>query len=168
MCAIEAMMSILGQGRTSRLYKRMVLKDQIAVSAGAFSGYPGDKYPTLAVIYSYPAQGKTNAECEKIIYEEIEKLQNTLVSKEELDKIKSRASIGFIRDLRDNLEFAMKLAKFQQLYGNWREVFKEVDKINAVTPEDIQRVAKKYFKKTNRTVATIETIKETETKEAAK
>lgn len=168
MCAIEAMMSILGQGRTSRLYKRMVLKEQIAVSAGAFAGYPGDKYPTLAVIYSYPSQGKTNAECEKIIYEEIEKLQNTLVSKEELDKVKSRASIGFIRDLRDNLDFAMKLAKFQQLYGNWREVFKEVDKINAVTPEDIQRVAKKYFKKTNRTVATIETVKETETKEASK
>ena len=168
MQAIIAMMSILGQGRTSRLYKRMVLKEQVAVSTGAFSGYPGGKYPTLAVVYSYPAQGKTNAECEKIIDEEIEKLQNTLVTKEELDKVKSRASIGFIRDLRDNLEFAMKLASYQQLYGNWREVFKEVDKINAVTPEDIQRVAKKYFKKTNRTVATIETIKETETKEASK
>ena len=62
----------------------------------------------------------------------------------------------------------MKLARYQQLYNNWREVFKEVDKINAVTPQDIQRVAKKYFKKTNRTVATIETIKETETKEASK
>ena len=168
MQAIDAMMSILGQGRTSRLYKRMVLKDQIAISAGAFAGYPGGKYPTLAVIYSYPAQGKTNIECEKIIDEEIEKLQKELVSKEELDKVKSRASIGFIRDLRDNLEFAMKLAKYQQLYGNWREVFKEVDKINAVTPEDIQRVANKYFKKTNRTVATIETEKVAETKEASK
>ncbi len=168
MRAIEAMMSILGQGRTARLYKRMVLKEQIAVTAGAFTGYPGEKYPTLAIVYSYPVQGKTNAECEKIIDEEIEKLQNTLVSKEELDKVKSRASIGFIRDLRDNLGFAMKLARYQQLYGNWREVFKEVDRINAVTPEDIQRVAKKYFKKTNRTVATIETEKDTANMEASK
>ena len=62
----------------------------------------------------------------------------------------------------------MKLARYQQLYGNWRELFKEVNKINSVTPEDIQRVANKYFKKTNRTVATIETIKESQTKEASK
>ena len=166
MKAIEAMMAILGQSRTSRLYKRMILKDKIAVGAGAFSGYPGTKYPSLAVVYSYPAQGKTNSECEAVIYEEIEKLKNELVSKEELDKVKQRASIGFIRDLRDNLEFAEKLALYQQIYGNWREVFRELDKINAVTPEDIQRVARKYFIKTNRTVAAIETVKET--KEASK
>ncbi len=170
MTAIEAMMSILGQGRTSRLYKRMVLKDQVAVSTGSFAGYPGDKYPSLAVIYSYPVQGKTNAECEKVIYEEIEKLKNEPVSQEELDKVKSRASIGFIRDLDNNLDFAMKLAKYQQLYGNWREVFRELDKINAVTPEDIKRVAKTYFTKGNRTVATMETKAEENatTQEASK
>ncbi len=168
MWAISALGGILGQGRTSRLYKRMVLKDQVAVSAGAFGGYPGGKYPSLFVVYSYPAHGKTNAECEKIIDEEIEKLQNTLVSKEELDIIKARSSVGCIRDLRDNLEFAIRLTRYQQLYNDWRELFKEVERINAVTPEDIQRVAKKYFKKTNRTIATIETIKETETKEPSK
>lgn len=167
MQALNAMMMILGQGRTSRLYKRMILKDQIAVSAGSFAGYPGTKYPSLAVAYAYPAQGKTNAECEKAIYEEIERLQKEPVTKEELDKIKARTNIGFIRDLRDNLEFAMKLAKYQQIYGNWREVFREVDKVNAITPEDIQRVAKLYFTRNNRTVAAIETEVE-ETKEASK
>ena len=69
--------------------------------------------------------------------------------------------------MRDNLEFAMKLAKYQQIYGNWREVFREVDKVNAITPEDIQRVAKLYFTRNNRTVAAIETEVE-ETKEASK
>ena len=167
MQALNAMMMILGQGRTSRLYKRMILKDQIAVSVGSFAGYPGTKYPSLAVAYAYPAQGKTNAECEKVIYEEIKKLQDTLVTKEELDKIKVRTNVGFVRDLRDNLEFAMKLAKYQQIYGDWREVFREVDKVNAITPEDIQRVAKLYFTRNNRTVATIETESE-ESMEASK
>ena len=157
MQAINALMMILGQGRTSRLYKRLIKKDQIAVSVGAFAGYPGTKYPSLAVVYAYPAQGKTNAECEKAIYEEIERLKKEPVLNEELEKIRARTSVNFIRGLSDNLEFAQELAKYQQIYGNWRELFRELDKINAVTSEDIMRVANTYFIKTNRTVAAIET-----------
>lgn len=168
MPAVQAMMSVIGEGRTSRLYKRMVRDEQIAVGAGAWAGYPGVKYPTLAVIYAYPAQNKTNADCEKVIYEEIEKLQNELVSNDELEKVKARTSVAFIRNLRDNLEFAMSLARYQQYYGNWREVFREIDRINSVKPEDVKRVANEYFVKTNRTVACIETIVEEENKGEAK
>ncbi len=166
--ALEAFIDILGQGRTSRLYKRMIRDMKIAVSASAFTGWPGNKYPSLAAVFVFPAQGKTNAECEKIVYEELTKLQNELLTKEDLEKVKARAMTAFISSLRNNLGMAEKLANYQQIWGSWRAVFKELDRINAVTPADVQRVARQYFTPANRTVATMETIVEkVEAKEAA-
>ena len=156
--ALEAFADVLGQGRTSRLYKRLIRDMKIAVSAQAFTGWPGNKYPSLAVVFIFPTQGKTNAECEKIVYEEISRLQNEPLSVEDLDKVKARAMTGFISSLRNNMGMAEKLANYQQLWGSWRAVFKELDRINALTPEDVQRVARQYFTVENRTVASMETI----------
>ncbi len=158
--AIQAFVDILGQGRTSRLYKRMIRDMKIAVSASAFSGWPGSKYPSLAAVFAFPAQGKTNAECEKIIMEELETLKKELLTTEDLDKVKARAMTSFIASLRNNMGMAEKLANYQQIWGSWRAVFKELDRINAVTPEDVRRVANKYFINRSRTVALMETITE--------
>jgi predicted Zn-dependent peptidase len=54
---------------------------------------------------------------------------------------------------------AMSLAFAQNLEGGWREAFKTLDKIDKVTAEDIQRVAKATFTKVNRTVGSVETVK---------
>jgi predicted Zn-dependent peptidase len=55
---------------------------------------------------------------------------------------------------------AIQLAGYQTAYGDWRQLFKELDQINAVTPEDVQRVAKEYLTGTNRTVGYIRTTEE--------
>lgn len=159
--ALGALADILGQGRTSRLHRRMVRDEKVAVSVSAFSGWPGSKYPSLAVVFNYPAPGKTNAECEKIIFEEIEKLKTELLASEDLDKVKARAMAGFIRGLSNNMGLAQQLASYQQLWGSWRQLFRELERINKITPEDVQRVARKYFNEENRTVACLETIVET-------
>lgn len=158
--ALAAFVDILGQGRTSNLYRRMIRDEKVAVSASAYSGWPGSKYPSLAVVFTYPAPGKTNAECEKMIFEEISKLQNTLLTTEDLDKVKARAMAGFVRGMNDNMGLAQQLATYQQMWGSWKELFRELDRINKVTPEDVQRVAKQYFTANNRTVACLETIVE--------
>ncbi len=158
--AIQAFIDILGQGRTSRLHRRMVRDMKNAVSVSAFTGWPGNKYPSLAVVFAYPAQGKTNVECEKVIYEELEKLKNELLSNDDLDKVKARAMASFISGLRNNMGMAEQLANYNQLWGDWHALFKELDRINAVTPQDVQRVAQKYFVERNRTVATMDTIVE--------
>lgn len=158
--ALYAMVDILGQGRTSRLYRRMVRDEKVAVSVSSHAGWPGNKYPSLAVVFNYPAPGRTNAECEKIIYEEIEKLKNQLLSNEDLDKVKARAMAGFIRGLSSNMGMAQQLATYQQLWGDWRQLFRELDRINRITPEDVQRVARRYFTDGNRTVACLETVVE--------
>lgn len=162
MPALSALSSILGSGRTSRLYRRMVRDDKAAVSVSAFSGWPGSKYPCLSVVFCYPAQGKSASECDKIILEEIEKIKNASVTPEELERVKTGTMTGLIAGLKNNMGLAQNLAQYNQIWGDWRALFGELDRINAVTCDDIQRVAKKYFVKTGRTLAVLETAQESE------
>jgi predicted Zn-dependent peptidase len=61
--------------------------------------------------------------------------------------------------LDDNGGLAQQLATFQALFGDWRELFYNVERIDKVSKADIRRVANQTFVPTNRTVGTIETIK---------
>ena len=142
-------------GRTSRLYTRLVKKEKIAVSASAFSGLTGDKYPGLFIFYAFPAKGRTNEECEASLLDEIERLKREPVTAEELQKAKDRARANLIRSLKSNLGLAMQLAYYQVITGDWRNLFRKLDAIQAVTAEDVQRVARTYFTRRNRTIGKI-------------
>ena len=157
--AIQAMMDHLGQGRTSLLYTDLVKEKKIAADVGSFAGYPGSKYPCLAIAYAVPAAGHSNEECRDQIYTQVEKMQNELLTPEEVEGIKARAKADFINSLDNNMGMAMQLARYQNHWGDWRQLFRTLDRINAVTAQDIQRVAKKYFTSDNRTVAMLNTIK---------
>ncbi len=152
----EAITDILGEGRTSRLYKRLVRDEKLALDAGAFTGLPGRKYPGLFIFYSVPMQGKTNAENEKALLEEIEKLKNEPVSDEELARVKVRAKGDFIRGLESNMGIAIQLATYEAIAGDWKKMLKKLEEIEKVTKDDIMRVAKEYFKEENRCVAILE------------
>jgi predicted Zn-dependent peptidase len=154
----DAISSLLSQGRSSRLYRSLVRDKKIAVQTEGFPGLPGLKYPGLFLFFSVPAQGHTNAESEKAIDAEIERLKKEPVTKEELEGVKRRARSGLIQGLADNTSLAMQLADWQALTGDWRNLFRHLDKINAVTPDDILRVSKAVFVKSNRTVGTIEAL----------
>ena len=118
---------------------------------------PGYKYPSLFLFYAVPARGRTNTECEEAIDSEIEKLKSELVSPEELAKAKTRARAGLVRQLASNSGLAAQLTFYQVITGDWRDLFNQLDKIDKVTAEDIQRVAAEYFTTKNRTVGIIET-----------
>lgn len=156
--ALDALCDYLGQGRTSLLYKNLVKEKKIAMNVGAFSGFPGNKYPTLVAVFAMSSAGHGNDELETEIFTEVEKMKNELLPSEEVEKIKARAKASFIRQLNSNNGLAMQLASYQNLWGNWREMFRELDRINAVTAEDIQRVAQKYFTKQNRVVGMVTTV----------
>lgn len=155
--ALKAMSDYLGQGRTSLFYKNLVKDKKIAAQTGIFPGYPGTKYPCLLLAYAMPTPDHTNEECEEQIFAEIEILQNELISAEDVEKIKARTKASLINQMNSNMGLAMQLASHQNSWGNWRELFKSLDKINAVTAKDIQRVAQKYLTKQNRTVAKLNT-----------
>ena len=153
----DALTDIVGMGRTSRLYKSLVKEKQIAVYSSGFQGMPGNKYPSLFLFYAVPARGHTNEESEEAIDAEIEKLKAELVTPEELAKAKTRARASLVRQLASNSGLAAQLTFFHVVTGDWRNLFKQLDKIDKVTAEDIQRVAKEYFTTTNRTVGVTKT-----------
>jgi predicted Zn-dependent peptidase len=153
----DAITDIVGMGRTSRLYKSLVKEKKIAMTASGFQGMPGVKYPNLFLFYAVPARGHTNEECEEAIYTEIERLKNGLVSPEELAKAKTRARASLIRQLDSNSGLAAQLTFYEVITGDWRNLFGQLDKIDKVTAEDIQRVAGEYFTTKNRTVGIIKT-----------
>ena len=93
----------------------------------------------------------------KAIHEEIEKLRTAEITDDELKMIKTRAKANLIRGLADNGGLASQLAIYQTRYGDWKELFRSVERIDAVTKADIKRVASQTFVPTNRTVGVIET-----------
>jgi predicted Zn-dependent peptidase len=90
------------------------------------------------------------------IHKEIEKLKMQDVTPAELAMFKTRARAGLLRGLADNQGLASQLAEYQSRYGDWRELFRELDKIDKVTAADVRRVANKTFIDSNRTSASIE------------
>ena len=153
----DAITDIVGMGRTSRLYKSLVKDKKIAVAASGFQGLPGNKYPGLFLYFAVPAKGHTSQQCEEAIYTEIERLKTEPVTPQELEKAKTRSRASLIRQLDSNRGLAAELTFYQVVTGDWRNLFKQLDKIDKVTAEDIQRVANEYFTSKNRTVGVIET-----------
>lgn len=154
----NAISSLLSEGRSSRLNRALVRDKKIAVAAVGMQGLPGRKYPGLFLFAGISAPGHTNQEVEKALSEEIDRLKKELVTAEELEGVKQRARASLINSLRDNMGLANALADWQVLTGDWHNLFRQIDRINAVTPQDIQRVAKATFVDNNKTVAALEPV----------
>ena len=151
----DAIADILSNGRVSRLYRSLVRDKKIAAFAGGFPGYPGTRYPNLFIFFAISTPGHSNEEIRDAIRHEIERLKTEQVSDEELRMVKTRAKAALIRGLGDNSGLAFALGSAQGLFGDWRELFRNVERIDRVTKEDIRRVAGATFVDTNRTVGMI-------------
>jgi len=151
----DAITDIFSNGRTARLYKSLVRDQKIAATAEGFSGFPGEKYPGLFAFYAVPVPGHTPDEMREAIHKELDKLKTTDVTDEELEMFKTRARASLLRGLADNEGLAQNLAEYQTRYGDWRELFRELDRINKVSKADVRRVANKVFVESNRTSARI-------------
>jgi len=153
----DAISDIMSNGRVSRLYRSLVRDQQIAAEAEGFSPFPGDKYPGLFAFYAVPLPGHTPAEMRDAIHKEIEKLKTADVTDDELQMYKTRTRADLLRGLADNQGLANSLAEYQTRYGDWRELFRQLDRVDKVTKADIRRVANEVFVTSNRTEAWIET-----------
>ena len=154
----DAISDVLSNGRTSRMFRSLVRDQKIAADAGGFSGYPGNKYANLFAFYAVPLPGKSNTEVQKSIQTEITRLKTEDVTDEELQMFKTRTKAELIRGLASNSGLAQQLAIYQTRYGDWRELFQYLDKVDKVTKADIKRVSNKVFVDGNRTIGSIETV----------
>jgi predicted Zn-dependent peptidase len=155
----DVISDLLSSGRTSRLYRSLVRDKKIAAGAGGFGGFPGEKYPNEFIVFAFTTPGHTPQEAGEAIRAELERLKNEDVSADELRMVKTRAKANLIRRLDSNSGLAIQLATAQARYGDWRELFRQVDRIDKVTAADIRRVAGETFKDSNRTVGIIESTR---------
>jgi len=150
---LDVINAILSRGRTSRLYKKMIEKDKIALLANT-SNWTG-RYPNLFVFHGAPKAPHTTAELGKSFYEEIEKLKAEPVEDRELQKVKNQVKANFIRQIQSNGGLAIQLAYYEGFFGGWEAMVEYKDIIESITADEIMEVANKYFGKENRTVATL-------------
>jgi predicted Zn-dependent peptidase len=153
--ALQLLGSIISEGRTSRLYRRMVQDEQLALSVQAFNGFPGTKYPSLFVTFAVPNQGIGLDIIEATIDEEIQKTKDGDITQEELDRAVTNARADLVRSMNNNMGLALQLAETHGQQGDWRRVFTYLDDLQNVTLDDLQRVANQYLVQKNRTVGKI-------------
>ncbi|HEX3436719.1 MAG TPA: insulinase family protein, partial [Pseudacidobacterium sp.] len=110
----------------------------------------------LFAFYAVPLPSHTPQEMRTAIHKEIDKLKTQEVTDDELAMFKTRAQADILRGLADNQGLAEDLAIYQLRYGDWRELFNQLKRINAVTKADIRRVANKTFTANNRTYTMVE------------
>jgi predicted Zn-dependent peptidase len=148
----DVISSLLSGGRTSLLYRDMVVNKKMAYAAQAISSYPGSKYPNLFLFFLVPSQGHTLAENEKELDSIIANLQKEKVDEPALARIKTRTRASLIRQLDNDAGLAQLLAEYYANFGDWKRLFTDIDEIDKVSAADVQRVAREYFTPDNRTV----------------
>lgn len=153
---LQLLGSIISDGRTSRLYRRMVEEEQSVLAVQAVNGFPGERYPSLFVTFAVPNQGVSMEDIEATIEEEIQKVKDGDITQEELDRVLTNARANQIRGLNSNFGLALGFAQNHAQTGSWKNAFTSIQKLEAVTLEDLQRVANQYLVKRNRTVGMIQ------------
>jgi zinc protease len=151
--ALNILRTILFQGESSRMYQRLVDKDQIALSVDSNVNSAFD--PTVVQISAQPKEKVDPQLCEKAIYEELERVKNAPVNDQEVDKAKNIRLAEFYRQVRTISGRANTIGTYEVFFGDYSKLFDAAKNYNAVTKEDVQRVAKKYLGANNRTVATL-------------
>ncbi len=142
---------IMGErSRDSRLYKRLVEKERIATTAGG--GIPIGKDPVLFSISVGVVPDSSVERAEAIVWEEIERIQKEPVSEHELQKVKNRHLFTQVTEYTKNPDIGSRISRYESYFG-W-DFFAEFERrIQEVTAGDIQRVMKRYFGRSNVTVA---------------
>ncbi|OOZ36288.1 M16 family metallopeptidase [Solemya velesiana gill symbiont] len=155
--ALEMLVAILDGGDSARISRNLVRGQEIAVSAGvsysAFSRLPG-----MLLMDGTPAKGKSMQELEKALLAEIELIKNEPVSQQELDRVKAQVVAEQIYDLDSVYYQAMQIGILETIGLGWPLLDQYVDKIKAVTPEQVQAVARKYLNQDQLTVTVLEPL----------
>ncbi len=143
-CALSVAASILGDGATSRLYQRLVMKENLATDVSAsFSDLA--RYPDMFTISVHPKEDADRDAISRVINTEIEKLANQGPSPAEMEKIQRKMIADFLRNMESNLHLAMQLGYFQTVLGDWRIMGKYLIDLEKVTSDDVMRSLNDYI-----------------------
>lgn len=155
--ALEVLAGILDGGASARFARELVRGQQVAAGAGA--GYNlyarGDGLFTLS---GTPAQGRTMEELEQALREQVRRVREEPVTAAELERVKAQVVAGNVYE-RDSLFYqAMQIGILETVGLDWRVADEYVDRVKAVTAEQVQQVARKYLKDESLTVAVLDPL----------
>jgi zinc protease len=148
--ALEVADAILSSGESSRLYHSLVYTQQLAAEVDANSETREDL--SLFVLFAILSEGKKTEDVEKSLLAEIKKLQDAPVSAAELEKAKNQIVTEQLEKLETSNGKALALGEAAVLLGDPARVNTDLERLQAVTAADVQRVMKKYFSDNNRMV----------------
>jgi zinc protease len=148
--ALSILSDILSSGKSSRLYASLVDKMQLASEASTSYGQSFD--PTLFNFYLVASENIKEADVENAVYEEIEKIKTSGITETELQKIKNQKLMEFYSQVETINGKSNNIGTYEVFFGDYKKMFDAPAAYNKITVADIQRVAKKYFTKSQRTV----------------
>jgi predicted Zn-dependent peptidase len=151
--ALDVLSALLSQGESSRLYRDLVYRREIATDVDASFEWALDQ--ELFTIYAQARPGHTTAELEKAIDGEIAQLASSPVPAAEIEKVRNELRSSDVRRLATLSGKANQLGLFEVIFGDYRRMFSAVDDQIAVRPEDVQRVTRTYLVPERRTVVTL-------------
>lgn len=160
--ALEVLVHLLSQGRSSRLYHKLVYKKRLALDVGANYDLDTADASTF-VFYGQPLPGKTVAQIERAVDAEIKDLQTDLVEPKELEKAKNQITASFYMSMDSLFYRGMVLGKLATV-ARWDLVKEFIPKIQQVTAEDVRRVAREYLVPDNRTIGVLLPVQGAQTK----
>ncbi len=147
---LDMISTILSDGKSSRLYKKIVDDKKMALQIGAFS-YSQEDYG-MYIIYGLPQGDNTSAGILKEVDEEIVKLQTELITDKEMQKLKNKYENNYVNGNSSVEGIAENLATFYLLYGDVNLINTEMDIYRSITPQEIRDVAKKYLNPNQRLI----------------
>jgi zinc protease len=150
--ALEVLQSLLAEGKTSRLYKALVER-QLATQVGASSMDGFD--PGLVYLTAVAAAKVEPAALEKALLAEVDNVVKNGVTAEELQKVKNRKLVDLYRAQETINGKAQQLGTYEVFFGGYKNMFDAPAAYEKLTPADIQAVAAKYLKKSQRTVGVL-------------
>lgn len=153
--ALDVLAGILDGGDSARFARELVRGKQIASGVGAgYNGYARDDQ--LFTFSGTPAEGHSVAELEQAIREQITRVQNELASEQELARVKAQVVAGKVYERDSGFYQAMTIGMLETVGLSWRLMDDYVDRVRAVTPEQIRAVARKYLVDDRLTVAVLD------------
>ena len=155
--ALYVLSSILDGGASARLQSELVREQKLAASASAQYN-PYSRLPSLFLFDATPLDGHTIADMERAIRTQIARLQNELVSADELKRVVTQAVASKVYEADSMFYQAMELGMLQTVGLDYRLLDGELDRIRAVTAEQVREVARKYLNDDNLTVAVLDPL----------
>ena len=151
--ALEILRTILTDGESSRLQKKLIYDKEIALSV--YSDFTWRIDPTLFVLYVQMKPNYSSEEGERVLYDEIEKIKNGDILDKDIIKAKNKIESYFFKSIKTTLGLGEKIGSSEILFGDYNFIFKVLDEFKKIEKNNLIKVVNKYFIKGNRTVVTL-------------